>query len=663
MNLKLIKIKITNFKGIKSLTIDFNGNNICIYGANATGKTTILDAYLWCLFGKNHKGESAFNIKPIDEKGKIIHRVDSEVELTLSVDDINTTFKKIQTENWVRRRNSEIEELKGNEISYYVDNVPQSAGYYKNYVDSIIKENLFKVLSNPEYFNTVLTWEQRREVITRIAGDITNSDVALQGDDFAKLLDELNGKSLTDKKKEISQLKIKLKDDLANIPARIDECQKKMPETHDVDDIKKQIAENQKAIDNINNIALNKSLQFEQAHKHNAQINALISAKNQEIETVKQAFFAKGRKEVAAANESYYAQQNKIIELKQNIKMLDNDIIYREGTLKNSKRALEELSNKFDELNEKTASFDNIILSCPTCKRPFDDLDIDEKRNEIKAAFNLNKANELKAINEKGGQLKSDIEKNEAELNIKKQYLTAKQTELNTILQNELKMQMYIPNDDSFFATTEFQEISNQLSELKSQIKTITEQIDNSDFTKQKQPYHEAIDHLKAKLMNNQIAQSLKDRIEELNNQLLLINQQIADLEKIENVINRFIKTKISMVEEKVNNMFTYVTFKMYNMLINGNEEPTCEALINGVPYNSANAAAQKNAGIDIINTLSDYYHVNCPIFLDNAESTNQFISSRGQSIKMYVIEPCPTSPEAEKNYKEFYSNQGVLLT
>ena len=81
MNLKLIKIKITNFKGIKSLTIDFNGNNICIYGANATGKTTILDAYLWCLFGKNHKGESAFNIKPTDEKGKIIHRVDSEVEL------------------------------------------------------------------------------------------------------------------------------------------------------------------------------------------------------------------------------------------------------------------------------------------------------------------------------------------------------------------------------------------------------------------------------------------------------------------------------------------------------------------------------------------------------------------------------------------------------
>lgn len=71
----------------------------------------------------------------------------------------------------------------------------------------------------------------------------------------------------------------------------------------------------------------------------------------------------------------------------------------------------------------------------------------------------------------------------------------------------------------------------------------------------------------------------------------------------------------------------------------------------------------KKNAGIDIINTLSDYYHVNCPIFLDNAESTNQFISSRGQSIKMYVIEPCPTSPEAEKNYKEFYSNQGVLLT
>jgi DNA repair protein SbcC/Rad50 len=665
MNLKLIRISIANFKGIQNLVIDFGGENTCIYGANATGKTTIVDAYLWCLFGKNHKGESSFNIKPL-ENGKIKHKVENEVELILSLNDIHIAVKKIQKENWVRKRNSEIEELKGNEIAYYIDNVPRSAGEYKNQIDAFIKESIFKVLSNPEYFNTVLTWEQRREVITRIAGDITNAEVSLQSDDFIKLMSELNGKSLSDKKKEITNLKAKLKDDASNIPARIDECLRKMPEICDEEQTNILIAANNENINQIDDIIKNKSKLYDEIHKHNATINSEISSKIQEIEKAKQAFFAQVRLNVEKSNEGYYLQQQLLINLQRTISQLQSEIQYLQNTINTNTRELEQLGNKFDEIDKNVPTFDDNMFSCPTCKRPFDETDVNEKKKEIVASFNLNKANELKSINEKGQALKADLQKNTAELKLKKDLLLAQQEELLQKSNNNSKLIVFTPDEETFRKTEDYTRLTIEIEFLKTEIKTITE-INTDDITeiqKQKTIYFQEIDKLKAKLLNNQNATSIKNRVEELNDQLLLINQQIADLEKTESIINRFVKTKISMVEEKVNKMFTYVKFKMYNILINGNEEPTCEALINGVPYNSANAAAQKNAGIDIINTLSDYYHLSCPIFLDNAESTNQFIKSRGQTIKLYVIEPCPTSTElAAQNYKDFYLKQGFLLT
>ena len=50
MEIKLMKMKIKNFKGIKELEINFEGKNTNIYGANATGKTTVFDAFKWLFF-------------------------------------------------------------------------------------------------------------------------------------------------------------------------------------------------------------------------------------------------------------------------------------------------------------------------------------------------------------------------------------------------------------------------------------------------------------------------------------------------------------------------------------------------------------------------------------------------------------------------------------
>ena len=83
--------------------------------------------------------------------------------------------------------------------------------------------------------------------------------------------------------------------------------------------------------------------------------------------------------------------------------------------------------------------------------------------------------------------------------------------------------------------------------------------------------------------------------------------------------------------------MFKFVKFRMFNQLINGGTEPTCETLVSGVPYSSANNAGKINAGIDIINTFSKFYGIFAPIWVDNAESVNSIENTWSQIIKLYV--------------------------
>jgi hypothetical protein len=57
------------------------------------------------------------------------------------------------------------------------------------------------------------------------------------------------------------------------------------------------------------------------------------------------------------------------------------------------------------------------------------------------------------------------------------------------------------------------------------------------------------------------------------------------------------------------------------------------------VPYSNLNHGARLNVGLDIINTLSDFYNFNAPIFVDNAEAVTQLIPTRSQLIRLVVSE------------------------
>lgn len=94
-----------------------------------------------------------------------------------------------------------------------------------------------------------------------------------------------------------------------------------------------------------------------------------------------------------------------------------------------------------------------------------------------------------------------------------------------------------------------------------------------------------------------------------------------ANVKKTQFVIENFNKLKIDTLEQKINSKFKFVNFKMFETQINGGEVECCDCLIYGVPFSDANTASKINAGLDIINTLCEFYQVTAPIFIDNRES------------------------------------------
>ena len=92
--IRLKSLVIQDFKGIRNLEVDFEGKSVNIYGTNETGKTTIIDAFTWCLFGKDSLGQSNFAIKPRDEFGNERLGLEPTVEVTLLIDGSEKVSEK-----------------------------------------------------------------------------------------------------------------------------------------------------------------------------------------------------------------------------------------------------------------------------------------------------------------------------------------------------------------------------------------------------------------------------------------------------------------------------------------------------------------------------------------------------------------------------------------
>lgn len=629
--LKILKLK--NFKGIKDLTIDFS-KNTNIFGDNGTGKTTINDSFRWLLFDKDSQDRTTFEIKTLDSNNEVIHGLEYGVTGALEIDSKDITLSKIYKEKWVKKRGEADKQLTGHETLYYIDEVPVKKKEYQDKVNSIIDESIFKLITNPLYFSTSLKWQDRRNTLLGIIGDITDDRIINYRNDLKPLEELLIDKNIDTLKKSIQARKRKLNDDIKSIPFRIDECNNSISEL-DFEALEFRKRGIITAIKTIEDKLIDSSKNNDEVLKDRSLLNTL-KYRIKDIES-----YAK-----VEAENPLKQLNNDLREIRFELSSKENELVYKEREVRKLKDDIQKEENWKEKLREQWYEVDKVLFQfdeskciCPTCKRAYESEDIEKTKQEMLENFNQNKAQKAKEINHLGlervkviSELKNKLES--INLDELKAQIESLKNQYNTLADKISNFKPSLNLEDN----QEYQETLKQIQELEIKLQQPIEINDNiKDLRVKRVNLELELDGVNKQLACKEQNEKLKNRIAELMQEEKKLAQQIAKLEGQEFLCEEFIKTKVELLENNINSKFKYVSFKLFDRQVNGGLVETCEALINGVPFSNANTASQINAGLDIINALSNHYDVQAPIFIDNRESVNSLIETNSQVINLIV--------------------------
>lgn len=634
MQIKISNLKLKNFKGIKNLEINFEGKNANIYGKNATGKTTVFDAFKWLFFDKDSSDRKDFNIKTLDENNKPIHFLEHEVEAILLIDGVDMTFKKMLKEKWVTKRGETQQEFSGHETSYWIDEVPVKKKDYEEKINSLVPESLFKLITDPLYFNKQLKWQERREILTNISGNqITDDEILNANEEFKTLQQNLNGRSIEDYNKVVASKIKDLNKEKEKIPIRIDELTNTLITEHDInyEELEKEKANCKVEIQKID--AEMADIQT-RAKENMKKADQLAAAKN-ELNTLKLKLETEHSKQQSEATIKLESEKAILESRKRN---LAAELEERKQKVENAESSKQELYKKWDELLNTKLEFDPNSFICPTCKREYPA----EKKEELKGAFinnfNEHKESEKQRINKEGQALNSVIEENRNKIEEIQETIQKTEKELldiNTKLEENAKEQSNIGPFD-VTKLPQYQEKIKQVEELQTAISKIV-QSDTTEISNKKAKLVDQINEIDKKLNERDTQEKTKARIEELEAEEESISQKVQELEAQQYQIEEFTKTKVELLENAINSNFEIVRFRLFDTQINGGLVECCDTLVNGVPYADVNNAHKILAGLDIIKTLSRFYNTSAPIFIDNRESINSLHTISAQIISLIV--------------------------
>lgn len=649
----LKSIHMENFKGIKSLDVNFS-NKTNIKGQNATGKTTIFDAFTWLLFNKNSAGEEKFNVRPLDKDGKRIDNVEIKVVAVLDVDGKEVELSKVQKQNWVKKRGTDTVALQGNVNSFEIDGYPKSEADFKAYVSGLAQsEDMFKMLTNPQYFSS-LKWKDQRDILMKLVSEISDVELAKTDSKYVPLVDELEKASSTDDiRAKFSKALSEWKKKQSEIPVRIDEAEKSKVDVDVAEqelakaDLERKVSECDQKISGADN-SLDRlqseelQLQFDLSGIMQT-MNRELSDKRRECDDMKY-----------EASREFQNVHNQIADNQSRIS--GNEESIRNAEVERKKLGEQynmEKAKTFDEtpylFDESKWVFDENSTVCSLCgqKLPEDKIeqlktDFEMKKAKAKAEletkhmlalneFKSSNAAKLQEIVNSGYEKKNLIEKLTSENeSLKKEMDELKQKENAALAKkNEAEKRLSeIPAEADYSQNEEYVKLKARHNEVLAEIEKLesdgADQIVN-DLKAEKSDLQSQLDEVNKIIAKASMNVEIDERIAQLQKEQKEIGQKVADQEQMLYLLEEFIRFKLDKVSESINSHFKTVNFKLFETQLNGGMKDCCECTVKGVPYSTLNSGHRIVAGLDIIRSLSELYGASCPIFVDNAESLNEF--------------------------------------
>lgn len=657
--IKLLSMHIQNFKGCKDRTIEF-GDKTRISGANATGKTTIFDAFTWLLFGKDSLGSSDFDIRPLDADGKMADRIEISVESKISVDGNEYELKKVQKQKWVEKRGTGTTGLQGNINEFEINGYPKRQKEFKDFIAGIIDEDIFTLITNPTAFNS-LPWKKQRETLMKFIGTFSDVEIAETfGERYTKLIPELRIASTDDILKKYAKTKNALNKDMVEIPARIDEISKQLV-IADVGALEVEKTAKEVALQKVEDELSGGNSQLED-----------INSKRQEIMNLK-----------FRISEIQNEENQKLFDKS---KALRDDLVAKEDTLRSIKREIADTNSEIHSVHskyewsvkevkrlqeewkaEKAKTFPEMVPMepipdsasvCPTCgqdlpedviQKNIENYEKKKQAYEDKYAndfiwFKERKKNKISEIETAGTEAATDRDKyksREEELRKSMVKLDSKLAEAQKAYDSVQEELDRYPKTADISESTDYKATVEKISVLEKEIESMSSDTSGrTELEAKKAVLKDEIAEIAGKILAADNSK-VKERIAELEAEQKEVGQKIAEQEQMIDLVEDFIREKMNRISAKVNEMFKIVSFKLFSEQINGGLKETCECTVNGVPLSSLNNGHRIIAGLDIIQSLSNLYEVSCPVFIDNSEAVNEvnFPDMNAQTIHLAVTD------------------------
>ena len=620
--LTINRIRYKNFKGLADYTLEPNGKDISVFGQNATGKTTLIDGVSYLLFGKDSYGRADFQLKPVDKDGQEIHNLETEVEGVFDVNNKTITLRKRFQEKYTKKRGEPRQTFTGHTTDYFIDDVPAKKKEYDIKISEIIDVNAFKLVTNPLEFNN-LHWTGRRQILLEMCGDVTDLDV-IDSDKKLKSLSEILGDcSIDDHKKKIRAKKREINKELEQIPVRIAENQETAKDAMQPDYREKtrleKVLEEKK--EKLRSLRSNEALSSKKVRLNEVDSKILVSRNEADQ---KQADL---KKPILQAIEKLEAERRDLTG-----KIKDNEfrIFQDEKRNKVSEDAIVKIREDWHIENNNQPSNDN---TCPTCGQ---DLPKDIVKNTI-GMFNRLKSDRLTMITATGKEMAANIEQRNKDIEAAKVEI-AKLTDMIAGVDEIIARKK--AEFEKVYVGVDIDDLDRQKDVLEQEIDALLNGSVVQEENTQREIFEsqEKFDELNQLEASWKAAESCRIRISELEAQEKELAAEFERLEAEIFLIEKFIIKKVEMLEGQINSRFKLARFKLFETQINEGIKECCDVLYNGVPYNHGlNSGARINVGLDIIQTLSEYYGFQAPVFVDNRESINNLFPISSQVISLVV--------------------------
>ncbi len=653
MEVRIMELHLKNFKG-QTFSFKPDEKNQTVYGDNGAGKTSLYDAFAWLLTDKDSHGKADFEIKSIELNGEAVHGVEHSVAAILSIDNEKLSLQKTYKEKWVKKKESVNPVFTGNTTVYSINEIPVSKKDYLEEISSIAAPAIITNLINPENFNKQ-HWRDRRNIIFQLAGDKFDIDeFATNNPELADLINRIGNTDIDRYKKGIKAKQKKINEQLKEIPARIDE---RTLSIKDIIIVDKQIS-------------LKKMDLLAQDKKAFAEKKAFILADGGLL----------GKKtELAETQMKMIEKENKLNKIQQEkVKPLLNSKVVKESEIKAHEQTIEryerqhksnvdtisrqetlliKLKGDYQRENEKKFVAEQTKSVCPACGQDLPPEQIKEALVNMARDFNRLKANVLKEINVDGLSKKKYKEAVEQEnidilekIKAEKEDIEIKTAQVKQHKKSLQELQDKPENKDS-----------DVYKSLVKQEKTCIQDIEkikngkDADIAPLDHQLNEIQEQINACLADIQMLDTVadaKERIKELENERDKLSAEYEEIVKEIFLIDQFTRLKTENIEADINSFFEITTWKMFETQVNGELNDTCIAMCNGIPYDlNLNTGHKIMVGLDIINTLSKFYNVSLPVFVDGAESVTELprIDKKIQVIKL-------VKPDIDVENREYYS-------